>query len=107
MGVVAGFSAADNAILGYHDAARFNRGGLRDEAAIRAACAAKMAEFDVRPPQPELRLAAFSGGNQQKLSRDLEIDAFHFLDLDEVGIDDARKRDLVEVNLLAQNEVKQ
>ncbi len=75
MGVVAGFSAADNAILGYHDAARFNRGGLRDEAAIRAACAAKMAEFDVRPPQPELRLAAFSGGNQQKLVLAREIDA--------------------------------
>ena len=75
MGVVAGFSAADNAILGYHDAARFNRGGLRDEAAIRAACAAKMAEFDVRPPQPELRLAAFSGGNQQKLVLAREFDA--------------------------------
>ena len=75
MGVVAGFSAADNAILGYHDAARFNGGGLRDEAAIRAACAAKMAEFDVRPPQPELRLAAFSGGNQQKLVLAREIDA--------------------------------
>jgi simple sugar transport system ATP-binding protein len=75
MGVVAGFSAADNAILGYHDAARFNRGGLRDEAAIRAACAAKMAEFDVRPPQPELRLATFSGGNQQKLVLAREIDA--------------------------------
>ena len=75
MGVVAGFSAADNAILGYHDAARFNRGGLRDEAAIRAACAAKMAEFDVRPPQPELRLATFSGGNQQKLVLARELDA--------------------------------
>jgi simple sugar transport system ATP-binding protein len=75
MGVVVEFSAADNAMLGYHDAARFNRGGLRDEAAIRAACAEKMTEYDVRPCQPELRLAAFSGGNQQKLVLAREIDA--------------------------------
>jgi len=75
MGVVVEFSAADNAMLGYHDAARFNRGGLRDEAAIRAACAKKMTEYDVRPSEPELRLAAFSGGNQQKLVLAREIDA--------------------------------
>ena len=75
MGVVGEFSAADNAMLGYHDAARFNCCGLRDEAAIRAACAEKMAEFDVRPAQPELRLATFSGGNQQKLVLAREIDA--------------------------------
>jgi simple sugar transport system ATP-binding protein len=48
---------------------------LRDEAKIRAACAEKMAEFDVRPSQPELRLAAYSGGNQQKLVLAREIDA--------------------------------
>jgi len=75
MGVVAEFSAADNAILGYQTAPRYNRGGLRDEAMIRAACAEKMAEFDVRPSQPELRLAAYSGGNQQKLVLAREIDA--------------------------------
>ena len=75
MGIIGGFSAADNAMLGYHNAARFNRGGLRNEAAIRSACAEKMAEFDVSPPQPELRLAAFSGGNQQKLVLAREIDA--------------------------------
>ena len=75
MGVVGAFSAADNAMLGYHDAARFNCGGLRNEAAIRAACVEKMAEFDVCPPQPELRLAVFSGGNQQKLVLAREIDA--------------------------------
>ncbi|CAB4583302.1 unannotated protein [freshwater metagenome] len=32
---------------------------------------------------------------------------FHLLNLDKVGIDDASKRDFVEVNLLAQDEVKQ
>src|SRR5690606_22056954 len=30
-------------------------------------CAAKMRDFDVRPPDPSLKTANFSGGNQQKM----------------------------------------
>ena len=76
LGVVAGFSAEDNAILGYHDRADCNRGILLDRAAIRTACAGKMAAHDVRPPLPGLRLSAFSGGNQQKLvlAREIDVD---------------------------------
>ena len=76
LGVVAGFSAEDNAILGYHDRADCNRGLLLDRAAIRTACAGKMAAHDVRPPLPGLRLSAFSGGNQQKLvlAREIDVD---------------------------------
>jgi ABC-type uncharacterized transport system ATPase subunit len=33
-----------------------------------------MAAYDVRPPNPALRMAAFSGGNQQKLVLAREID---------------------------------
>ncbi|MBS0631721.1 MAG: ABC transporter ATP-binding protein [Verrucomicrobia bacterium] len=75
VGVVARFSAQLNAILGYHDRAAYNRGPLLDRAAIVAGCEAKMQEFDVRPPNPALRLGAFSGGNQQKLVLAREIDA--------------------------------
>jgi len=74
MGVVASFSAEDNAILGYHDRASYNRGGLLDRRAIRAACEQKMKHHDVRPPLPALRITAFSGGNQQKLVLAREID---------------------------------
>ena len=37
-------------------------------------CLAKMAAYDVRPPDPDLKTANFSGGNQQKLvlARDME-----------------------------------
>ena len=75
MGVVAGFSAQANAMLGYHDGAAYNRGLLMDGPAILAGCEKKMAAFDVRPPNPRLRIAAFSGGNQQKLVLAREIDA--------------------------------
>jgi general nucleoside transport system ATP-binding protein len=75
MGVVASFSAEDNAILGYHDRPVYNRRGLLDRRAIRAECERKMAGHDVRPPAPALRITAFSGGNQQKLVLAREIDA--------------------------------
>ena len=74
MGVVASFSAEDNAILGYHDRRIYNRGVLSNGASIRAECEKKMAEHDVRPPLPALRITAFSGGNQQKLVLAREID---------------------------------
>jgi general nucleoside transport system ATP-binding protein len=34
-----------------------------------------MASFDVRPPNPSLRITAFSGGNQQKIVLAREIDS--------------------------------
>lgn len=76
MGVVTNFSAEDNAILGYHDRAECTRGGWLDRTAIRKACEGKMAAHDVRPPLPSLRIAAFSGGNQQKLvlAREIDVD---------------------------------
>jgi simple sugar transport system ATP-binding protein len=74
MGVVSSFSAEDNAILGYHANPEFSRGGLLDRKSIRVHCEAKMASFDVRPPNPRLRITAFSGGNQQKVVLAREID---------------------------------
>jgi simple sugar transport system ATP-binding protein len=75
LGVVGNFAAQANAILGYHDRPEYNRGGLMDRAAILSGCEKKMADFDVRPPNPQLRLSAFSGGNQQKLVLAREIEA--------------------------------
>jgi ABC-type uncharacterized transport system ATPase subunit len=75
LGMIASFPAEDNAILGYQDGAACNRGLFLDRAAIRAGCEKKMADFDVRPPQPGLRSSLFSGGNQQKLVLAREIDS--------------------------------
>jgi ABC-type uncharacterized transport system ATPase subunit len=75
MGVVGSFSAEDNLILGYQTRPLFDwRGFLRRES-IRTDCEAKMASYDVRPPNPALRITAFSGGNQQKLVLAREIDS--------------------------------
>ena len=74
MGVVAGYSAEDNAILGYQARAQYSGSGFLKRRSIRADCERKMAAYDVRPPAPGLRITAFSGGNQQKLVLAREID---------------------------------
>jgi general nucleoside transport system ATP-binding protein len=75
MGVIASFTAEDNAILGYQDRPEFQRNGLLHRSAVRADCARKMSTHDVRPPLPRLPITSFSGGNQQKLVLAREIDA--------------------------------
>jgi general nucleoside transport system ATP-binding protein len=75
LGMIPSFPAEDNAILGYQDGSAYNRGPWLDRAAVQAGCERKMADFDVRPPQPHLRSSAFSGGNQQKLVLAREIDS--------------------------------
>jgi simple sugar transport system ATP-binding protein len=67
MGVVPAFTAEETAVLGYHGSPAYNRRGLMIPRLVRLDCAAMMASFDVRPPNPALRITAFSGGNQQKL----------------------------------------
>ncbi|CEJ11040.1 Ribose import ATP-binding protein RbsA [bacterium YEK0313] len=73
-GLVKAFEAAESALLGYVDEPGFGRGPFLDRRAVVADCAAKMAAFDVRPTDPGLATALFSGGNQQKivLAREIE-----------------------------------
>jgi len=67
MGLVLAFAAEENLMLGYQNDPRWASGLLLDTHALRAAAEAEFAEFDVRPPEPTLRTALFSGGNQQKI----------------------------------------
>jgi simple sugar transport system ATP-binding protein len=75
MGVVAAFSAEDNEILGYHNRRPFSRRGFLIRREVRLGCSRKMADYDVRPTTPGLRITLFSGGNQQKLVMAREIDS--------------------------------
>jgi ABC-type uncharacterized transport system ATPase subunit len=73
-GLVTAFSAAENAILGYQDDAAYGSGPLLAPRRIEAHARAAFATYDVRPPDPALKTAKFSGGNQQKivLAREIE-----------------------------------
>ena len=67
-GLIDAFSAEHTAILGYEQRPRFTtKAGRLKHRAIRAHCLELMQRYDVRPPQPQQRSEAFSGGNQQKL----------------------------------------
>ena len=76
MGLVKPFDASESAILGCSDEAGFGSWPFLNREAVLADCAAKMKAFDVRPADPGLRTALFSGGNQQKivLAREIERD---------------------------------
>jgi simple sugar transport system ATP-binding protein len=73
-GAIAEFSAAENALLGRQDEPAFAKGGWLRRDAVLAALSAWMQAYDIRPPDPARRLAAFSGGNQQKLVAAREIE---------------------------------
>ena len=66
-GLVLPFAAWESAALGYHRLARYAQRGWARRGAMHGDAAKMMADYDVRPPLPELRSAKFSGGNQQKL----------------------------------------
>ena len=64
-GLVLDYSVADNLILGRQH--HFARGGRLDFDAIARHAAARIGEFDIRPPSAALPARALSGGNQQKI----------------------------------------
>ena len=74
VGLVMPFEACESAMLGFQDDPVYGRGVLFDRKAIIADEAAKMEAFDIRPRNPLLKTANFSGGNQQKivLAREIE-----------------------------------
>ncbi|WP_162261754.1 ABC transporter ATP-binding protein [Bosea sp. Root381] len=73
-GLVTAFLAAESAILGYHDDAAFGPGPFLSPGAIQAHARAAFAAYDVRPADPALKTAKFSGGNQQKIVLGREIE---------------------------------
>jgi len=66
-GLVLPFAAWESAALGYQQLPRYARHGWLQARAMHADCATMIERYEVRPPNPALPCAKFSGGNQQKL----------------------------------------
>lgn len=75
-GLVTAFQANECSILGYQDDRDFNGPVLMRRPAILERAQTEMNDYDVRPPNPFLKAANFSGGNQQKIivAREMERD---------------------------------
>jgi ABC-type uncharacterized transport system ATPase subunit len=76
MGLVLKFEEYENSVLGYHRSPAYSKGPLLDLEAIRKDAMEKIEKYDIRPPNPRLKTANFSGGNQQKIvvAREIERD---------------------------------
>ncbi|WP_200950829.1 ABC transporter ATP-binding protein [Rhizobium sp. Root1220] len=76
MGLVLKFEEYENSVLGYHRDPAYSKGPLLDLDAIRKDAMEKIEKYDIRPPNPRLKTANFSGGNQQKIvvAREIERD---------------------------------
>ncbi|CDM55921.1 MULTISPECIES: ABC transporter ATP-binding protein [Rhizobium] len=76
MGLVLKFEEYENSVLGYHRNPDYSKGPLLDLDAIRKDAMEKIEKYDIRPPNPRLKTANFSGGNQQKIvvAREIERD---------------------------------
>ena len=72
-GLIASFSAAESAILGYQHNPALGKGFRLSQKAVINQTRRQMEEFDVRPVDPHLKSAKFSGGNQQKIILAREI----------------------------------
>jgi simple sugar transport system ATP-binding protein len=76
VGLVLAFEENENSILGYHDQEEYLNGVFLDIGAILKDARGKIEKYDIRPTNPRLKTANFSGGNQQKivLAREMEQD---------------------------------
>ncbi|MCO5064048.1 MAG: ABC transporter ATP-binding protein [Rhizobiaceae bacterium] len=76
VGLVLAFEESENTILGYHDKPQYLNGPFLNLVVIEEDARAKIAAYDIRPANPHLKTANFSGGNQQKivLAREIEQD---------------------------------
>jgi general nucleoside transport system ATP-binding protein len=66
-GLITSFDACESAILGWQHDQALGSGFRLDRSAVIKRSLDEMTEFDVRPADPLLKSAKFSGGNQQKL----------------------------------------
>lgn len=64
-GLVLEYSIRDNLILGQHQ--HYFSGGLIQTEYLEKRAQEMIAEFDIRPPHPEVLAGGLSGGNQQKI----------------------------------------
>ena len=77
LGLIMPYLAWENASFGYHDRPKYQAGmGLLNQSAMKADAVSKIEKYDIRPPDPYLKAANFSGGNQQKIviAREIESD---------------------------------
>lgn len=73
-GLIMDFTVWENVAFGYQDDPALKSGPLMNRQALRADSQTKVTNYDVRPPDINLPVRNFSGGNQQKIVVAREIE---------------------------------
>ena len=73
-GIIGPMTVEENLALGRQATSPFSRGMWIDFSGRRGRAESLLEEFDIRPRSPTSRIAAFSGGNQQKVVLARELD---------------------------------
>ena len=66
-GLVSSFTVAENLVLDRIEDDQFSQGPRLRLGALRSNAEQRVAEFDIRPPEPSAPAGSLSGGNQQKV----------------------------------------
>ena len=76
IGLILSFPLRENASLGYHRRPEFGTSPMLKRSQLQHYAQDYISDYDIRPPNPDLRTSLFSGGNQQKivLAREIEHD---------------------------------
>lgn len=106
-GLIMDFTVWENVAFGYQDSPELKAGPLIDRAALRKDSEDKVTNYDIRPPDINLPVRNFSGGNQQKVvvareiernpkvllvgqpTRGVDIGAIEFIHKQLIGLRDA------------------
>ena len=107
-GVIAGFSVTENLLLNVTHLENIAQWNILNQKRKRETAESLIADYDIRPPNPDIPVSSLSGGNQQKivLAREISLQPDLLIAVNPTRGLDVNAARYVHENLLAQRDHK-
>ena len=107
-GVIAGFSVTENLLLNVTHLENIAQWNILNQKRKRETAESLIADYDIRPPNPDIPVSSLSGGNQQKivLAREISLQPDLLIAVNPTRGLDVNAAHYVHENLLAQRDHK-